>query len=138
MTQEALKGTVAAVGAMLSYLIGGVDAALKALLLFMALDYVTGVFAAWYEKRLDSVKGFKGFVKKLLMLVAVVVAAELDRITGTSGIMRAGAIYYLLANEGLSILENLALAGILLPPGLKDALQRLRAKGEEPHEEPPA
>lgn len=126
MNQETLKATIAAIGACLSYLVGGVDAALQALLLFMALDYLTGVTAAWYEKRLDSVRGLKGFVKKLLMLVAVVLATELDRVGGTNSIIRAGAIYYLLANEGLSILENLAVAGVLVPPVLRNALKRLQ------------
>ncbi len=126
MNQETLKATIAAIGACLSYLVGGVDAALQALLLFMALDYLTGVTAAWHEKRLDSVRGLKGFVKKLLMLVAVVLATELDRVGGTNGIIRAGAIYYLLANEGLSILENLAVAGVLVPPVLRNALKRLQ------------
>lgn len=131
MNQEAVKATIAAVGAFFAYLAGGIDAALQALLLFMALDYITGVIAAWYDKRLDSIQGLKGFVKKLLMLIAVVVAAELDRVGGTNGIIRAGAIYYLLANEGLSILENLATAGALVPPGLRDALKRLQQKGEQ-------
>jgi toxin secretion/phage lysis holin len=128
MNETTIKTAVAAAGACVSYLVGGVDAALKALLLFMALDYVTGVFSAWHGRRLDSKVGLWGFGKKLMMLVAVVVAAELDRVAGTNGVLRAGAIYYLLANEGLSILENLAAMDVIVPPKLKDALEVLKDK----------
>lgn len=131
MNQETIKAIIATIGACCAYLLGGVDVALKALLLFMALDYITGVSAAWHEKKLDSVIGFKGFLKKLLTLTAVIMAAELDKVAGTNGLLRAGAIYYIMANEGLSILENLGTIGILVPPGLIDALERLKDKGEQ-------
>lgn len=131
MNADFIKTVVAIMGVCITYLFGGVDVALQTLLLFMALDYLTGVGAAWHGKRLDSKRGLWGFAKKLFMLVAVVVAVMLDRVAGTNGMLRAGAIYYLLANEGLSILENLAAMDVIVPPKLKDALEVLKDKGKE-------
>ncbi|MBO5930452.1 MAG: phage holin family protein, partial [Clostridia bacterium] len=77
-----IKVVFGAVLALLSYLFGGLDVLLSALLVCMATDYVTGVFAAIYEKRLNSQTGFRGILKKLVMLFLVVLTHMLETAAG--------------------------------------------------------
>jgi toxin secretion/phage lysis holin len=121
--------------------IGGWDTMLKVLLGLMFLDYATGVYAAWYEKRLNSEVGGKGIIRKVLILVVVVVAAQVDLLLGTWGeslpflpeilsqiLVRSLAICFYIANESLSIFENVAKAGVAIPGFLKGSLEQVRDK----------
>lgn len=130
MTENSLKAIIAVIGGFLSYYLGGVNTLLTALITLMILDYISGVVAAWFEKKLNSAIGFKGIIRKVMMLVLVAVAVQIDIVTGTNGITRSAVICFLLANEGLSILENLTRMDIGIPPIIKDALQALKNKGE--------
>jgi len=131
MDKQALNLGVKAVIGYLAFLVGGVDRALQILITLMCLDYVTGVLAAFTGKRLDSKIGFKGIVKKVAMLALVLVAHQLDQLTGTNGIARLAVIYFLVANDGLSILENLSECGVGVPEFLKTALGSLKEKGNK-------
>lgn len=127
--QAVLKTLVAGLGTAFTYLFGGWDAALVALVVFVVLDYIAGVMAAYFEKRLDSSVGLRGIAKKLGMFVLVVVAAILDRSAGLeSPMLRTLVIWFLVANEGLSIIENLAVLDVPIPKPLRDALERLRQR----------
>jgi len=108
---------------------------LRVLVLFVALDYVTGVAAALVEKKLNSEIGARGILKKILLFVIVAVAFQLDKATGQE-LFRSLAIWFYLANEALSILENCARAGVPIPAFLKTALEQLRKKGDEGAEVP--
>lgn len=130
MTENTLKTIIAVVGGFLSYYLGGVNALLTALITLMALDYISGVVAAWFEKKLNSSIGFKGIVRKVMMLILVAMAVQIDIVAGTNGVTRSAVICFLLANEGLSILENLTRMDIGIPPIVKNALQALKSKGE--------
>jgi toxin secretion/phage lysis holin len=130
MNENTLKAIIAVLGGFLSYYLGGVNSLLTALITLMVLDYVSGVVAAWFEKKLDSEIGFKGIVKKVMMLFLVAVAVQIDIVAGTNGVTRSAVICFILANEGLSILENLTRMDIGIPPVIKEALQRLKQKGE--------
>lgn len=103
---------------------------MRALLVFMILDYVTGVSRSWYQKQLNSYVGFRGIVKKVGLLVVVAVAAQIDLVTGNTGAVRSIAIMFLAANEGLSILENLAGMDVPVPATIKAALASWKAKDE--------
>ena len=121
----------AVLGAAATYLWGGWDAVLVALVAFAALDYVTGVAAAWTGRRLSSEASASGILRKLLMFAAVAVANILDGIAGLDQpMLRTLVIWFYLATEGISILENLAEAGLPIPEPLRQALQRLRGRGE--------
>ena len=87
------------------YFLGGLDVALKTLLVFILLDYVTGVCEAITNKRLNSIIGAKGIIKKIGYLIIVALAVQLDTITGETGAIRTLVIYFFVANEGISILE---------------------------------
>lgn len=110
-------------------LLGGWDIALQVLVIFVVLDYITGVTAAWYEKKLDSNVGLRGIAKKILLFVPVAIGYWLDIVLGTE-MFRSLSIFFYIANEGLSILENLGRAGVSIPEPLKAALDQLKKKGE--------
>ena len=111
------------------YLLGGIDIAMQCLLIAIVLDYVSGIIKAFITKQLSSKIGFKGIIKKVGILLIVMVGVLVDRVTGDTGAIRTLVIYYFVANEGLSIIENLSLAGVPIPKGLKKALKALKEKG---------
>jgi len=112
----------------LQYLLGGWDQALITLIVFIVLDYLTGVLAAWCSRTLNSYVGLKGIAKKVLMLVLVGVAHQVDLLTGSTGIIRLAVLWFLIANEGLSILENVAALSVPIPDVLRKALEVLKEK----------
>ena len=132
-----ILAVMSAVGGFFVSFLGGVDAMLKAFIVFMAVDYITGVVVALVFHKsqktagggASSKEGFKGIVKKLCMLMLVGVAHSLDLIMGAD-YLRAALIVFFLANEGLSILENVGLMGVKYPMFLVRALEVLRDKAE--------
>ena len=112
------------------YLLGGLDIALKSLLLIIVIDYLTGIASAIYNKKLSSKIGLKGIIKKFSYLCIVALSVVIDELTGQNGIIRTLVIYFFVANDGLSIIENLAEMNIKLPQKLIDTLEQLKKKGE--------
>ena len=121
-----------AVGAAFSFLVGGVDKLLTALLIFVVIDYATGLIAAWKTATLDSKKGFDGIKRKVVMLVIVIMAHWIDvSIFGVST-CRSMVIFAYMGNEGLSILENLDRIGYseYIPSLVREKLAQLRTEKE--------
>lgn len=112
------------------YLIGGFDIAIQSLLIVMVVDYLTGIASAIYNKELSSKIGFKGILKKFSYLCVVALSVVIDNLTGQSGLIRTLVIYFFVANDGLSIIENMAEMGVKLPQKLIDSLEQIRKKGE--------
>lgn len=112
------------------YLFNGIDAALICLIVAIILDYISGIIKAYNTKQLSSSIGLKGILKKVGILCIVALSVLVDRITGETGAIRTLVIYYFVANEGLSILENLAVAGVPIPSQLKKALKTIK-KGDK-------
>lgn len=110
----------------LVYLLGGIDVALNCLLIAIALDYVSGVIKAFNNKTLSSRIGLRGLLKKIGILIIVMLAVLIDRVTGNTGAIRTLVLYYFVANEGLSIVENLGQAGLPIPKTIKNALKALK------------
>ena len=110
------------------YLVGGIDYSLIALLIIMALDYITGVISAIYNKELSSRIGAKGILKKVLMLCIIGLSVIVDRLTGETGAVRTLVIYYYVANEGISILENLVECDVPFPDKVLEVLKQLQNK----------
>lgn len=115
----------------LVYLLGGFDIALQCLLIAIALDYISGIIKAFTTKNLSSRIGFSGIVKKLGILLLVMVGVLIDRVSGDTGAIRTLVIYYFVANEGLSIVENLGQAGLPIPSSLKSALKVIRKESND-------
>lgn len=114
-----------------SYLLGGFDTALITLLIIMSLDYISGVFKAIYNKEVDSKIGLKGIIKKVGYLIIVALSVILDKVAGNTGAIRTLVIYFFVANEGISILENWGAMGLPLPKKLFDVLEQLKNKSDE-------
>ena len=123
---------VAALGGWLGYFLGGVDGLLIALVVFMALDYVTGIMCAIVDKKLSSAVGFKGICKKVLILMLVGVANILDvHVVGQGSALRGALIAFYLSNEGLSLLENAAYIGLPIPDKLREILEQLHNREDK-------
>ena len=118
-----------AVGSSLGAALGGWDALLKALVIFIILDYASGLIASGIEGKLSSRIGFIGVAKKVFILILVAVAFNVDQLTGTD-MIREAVIGFYLGIEGLSILENAGRVGIPLPAVLKNTLEVMKSKKE--------
>ena len=123
---------VAALGGWLGYFLGGVDGLLIALIVFMALDYLTGLMCAVLDKKLSSAVGFRGIFKKVLILMMVGIANIVDiHVVGTGSALRGAVICFYLSNEGLSLLEKAAYIGLPVPERLKEVLAQLHNRDEK-------
>ena len=134
-----LCGAVGVAGAAITAALGGWSTALETLIWFMAIDYLTGVIVAGVfhaskksgSGSLKSVAGFKGLCKKAVILMLVMMGYRIDQLMGATMVKDAVCIGFI-ANEGLSILENVGLMGITYPEALRKALDILNKKKEEP------
>ena len=97
-----------------------------ALLVFVIIDYITGVMCAVNDHKLSSAVGFRGICRKILIFLLVGLAHILDvYVLGQTGVLRTAVIFFFLANDGLSILENAAYLGLPIPDALKEVLEQL-------------
>lgn len=122
---------ISAIATTFIFLIGGFDVAISCLLIAIALDYVSGILKAFINKNLSSEIGLKGILKKVGVLVIVMLGVLVDRVAGETGAIRTLVIYYFVANEGLSIVENLGEAGLPIPKKLKEALKALKKETDK-------
>lgn len=124
-----------AVGGWLGYFLGGSDGLLYALIVFVVIDYLTGVMCAVNDKTLSSEVGFRGICRKLLIFLLIGIANILDvHIIGTGSVLRTAAIFFYISNEGISLLENAAHLGLPVPEKIKKVLEQLHNKAEEDDE----
>ena len=127
---------VAIIATFFTYLFGGWDVALSILITFMILDYITGVIWAYIQKNLNSEVGFKGLVKKCTILIVLIVGSMLDRLLNSGEwVFRTWVAYFYIANEGISLLENISNLGVPIPAKIKDALEQLNNKEESEKQE---
>ena len=126
--ENLFKSAVAVGGAVVSYLFGGWSALLSILLTFVAMDYISGVLAAAKEGKLNSNIGLWGIARKVSIFVVVSIAHLVDTALGESHLFRDAVIFFYLANEVLSITENLGRLGAPIPPIIRQAVEVLRGK----------
>lgn len=123
---------VSALGGWLGYFLGGMDGLLITLIVFMALDYLTGVMCAIADKKLSSTVGFKGICKKVFILMLVGLANIVDvHVVGSGSALRGAVICFYLSNEGLSLLENAGHIGLPIPERLKEVLEQLHDRKDD-------
>lgn len=128
---------VGVVGSFIASLFGGFDAALVTLLIFMGVDYATGLIVAGVfhtskktpNGTLESRTGWKGLCRKGVTLLVVLVACRLDLVMGSSFIRDAVVIAFI-ANETISIIENAGLMGVPIPTVIVNAIEALKQKAE--------
>lgn len=124
-----LQYMFAAIGGVLGAVLGGTDEFLYALTLFVVIDYVTGVLVGIIQKKLSSEVGFHGIAKKVAIFCLVAVAHVIDlHVIKNGSIIRMAVIFFYLSNEGISILENVAVLGVPIPQKLKGVLEQLKEK----------
>ncbi len=133
---------IGAVGGFVTALFGGWDTALMTLIIFMAIDYVSGLIVAGVfhaSKKtdtgtLESRAGWKGLCRKCMTLLFVLIATRLDMVIGTTYIRDAVCIAFI-ANELISIVENAGLMGVPIPTILQKAIDILQKKSDESQKE---
>ena len=138
MKYNILCASIGAIGAGIDSLFGGADAALITLVIFILVDYVTGLIVAGVFHRspktsngaLESKAGLKGLLRKGGMLLMVLIACRLDLMLGAHYI-RDAVVIALVTNEALSIVENLGLMGVPIPKPLINAIEVLKAKAKD-------
>ncbi len=126
-----------AIGSVISELFGGWTSAMTTLVIFMLIDYITGILVAAVFKKsnktedggLESKAGWKGLIRKFSTLLIVLISIRLDIIFNTTIISNC-VVFTFLANELLSLLENVGLMGIPLPSVLTEMISVLNKKGE--------
>lgn len=128
--KEFVCAALASIGTFLTFIFGDWDVALQCLVVAVALDYVSGVIKAFVKKELSSKIGVKGLLKKVGVFVVVALSVLLDKVSGSTGAVRTLVIYYFVANEGLSIVENLAETGLPIPDVIKKALKNLKSESK--------
>lgn len=129
---------VGTLGSLFSYLFGGFDDLMIALIVLMVIDFLSGLILAIVFKkskktesgRLSSEAGIRGLAKKIFILFLVAMAQQLD-IVLTVSFVRDGAIIAFISMEGISILENSTLAGLKVPKVIKNILEVLNKKGND-------
>lgn len=122
------KSIMAVLGGIGSFLFGGWPALLTVLLAFVITDYITGIIAGAIEGKLSSQVGMKGIAKKVMIFLIVAVAHLADTAVGMGNIFRDAAIFFYLANELLSILENAGRIGVPIPSAIQKAVEILNGK----------
>lgn len=128
-TRTVFSLVIATIGVFLSWIFGEWDIALQVLVALMVIDYITGVIVAYINGDIDSRVGFKGILKKVLILIALIVGVLLDRLIGIEWTFRTVVCYFFIGNEGWSILENIGKTGLPIPDKLKDKLAQLKDEG---------
>lgn len=136
--KETLLGILGAVGAAIASYFGGWSSSMTTLLIFMAIDYLTGVICAGVfnaspkteNGALESRAGFKGLIRKGVILLIILIAARIDLMLGTT-YFRDGTCIAFILNELLSIIENAGLMGIKMPAIITKMVEVLQKKSEK-------
>ena len=122
----------AGIGGFMGWFLGGLDGFLYALLMFVVIDYVTGLMAAFVEKKVSSEVGFKGICRKVIIFLLVGIANILDmQVIGTGSVLRTAVIFFYISNEGVSLLENAGHLGLPIPVKIKSVLEQLHDRAEQ-------
>lgn len=128
---DQVKGSIAIIGTIFTWLFGAWDMALIVLISFMILDYITGLIKGCNNKSLSSHIASKGIARKSLIFIVLIVAVLLDRLLNTeTWVFRTLVCYFYIANEGISLLENCAELGVPIPDKIKEALVQLKSNEE--------
>ena len=129
-TVNTIKALLTGIITWIGWLVGGYDTMMITLLLFMVIDYISGVMCGISNKDLSSEIGFKGIFKKIMIILLVGITNLLGVAIGVDG-LRYIVISFYLANEGISIIENASILGLPVPQKVKDVLEQLKNSSEQ-------
>lgn len=126
-----IKSLLTLFGGVLGAIMGELNGFLIALIVFVCVDYITGVMSAICEKKLNSETGYKGIFKKVCIFMIVAIANVVDcYIIKEGSTLRTATIFFYLSNEGISIMENAAKIGLPVPTKLKQILEQIGEDNE--------
>lgn len=125
-----ITGVLVIIGGVIGYLIGPIDGLVYCLIVFMVIDYITGIIvAALIDKSLSSSIGFLGIAKKVMIIALVIVSNLLDMyIIGSGSTAKTAIISFYLVNEGISIIENVTRLGLPIPESLLKLFNDIKGK----------
>ena len=129
-----IRGIAAAAISLLTYLFGGIDTLMAALVAMMCIDFVTGIIKAVTMRDVSSEKMFMGGAKKIGIMFIIATANIIDNVLELGGVLRSVTISYFIANEGISMLENWSLMGLPVPQRLRNVLRELKGEGSKDKE----
>lgn len=122
-----LKLLFGAITGVVIQFMGNLDGFIYVLLLFMATDYLTGIMKAILDKKISSDVGFRGIFKKILILVMIAISSVVDReLLNNGDILKDGVVFFYIANEGVSILENICDIGLPIPDEIRGVLSQIK------------
>lgn len=129
MKTYSITGIITAIFSSIIVMLGGWDSLLIAIFTLICLDYITGIAAATYKGKLNSYTGYRGILKKVIILCMVALGAAMDNcLFANEPYARSLIIFFYLSNEGISIIENAASAGVPVPQPIINALEQIKAK----------
>lgn len=134
MSVNLAKLTFGTVVTAFSAFIGGIDGIMIALVVFMSLDYISGVAAAAKKRELSSEVGFWGLVRKICIIAMIGVANLIDVHVVGKDVFRTAVSLYYIGNEGLSLLENFGELGVKYPEKIRVLLKQLRNDNDKEKE----
>ena len=111
--------------------LGGFDTILKVLIIMSVIDFATGIMSGAISKKISSEIGFKGIARKICIYILVGLANALDRYLNTAPMLRSAMAGFYIANEGLSVLENIGKTGLPLPSFIVNMLAQLKKDKEK-------
>lgn len=117
---------IGVLGGFCSYLLGGWDILIATIIIFMILDYITGISASWITKSWSSEIGYKGLLKKGMIIVMIIISVRLDNLLGDDMLFRNVVTFFYISNEGISIIENCGNLGLPIPQKIRDVLEQLK------------
>ncbi len=129
---NAIQLIFAEIGGWLDWFLGDCDGLLYALLAFVVVNYITGIMCTINDHSLSSEVGFKGICWKVLIFLLVGIGHILDaQVIGTGSVLRTAVIFFYISNEGVSLLENAAHLGLLVPEKVKAVMEQLHDRAEK-------
>ncbi|MEC4566786.1 phage holin family protein [Paenibacillus sp. FSL M8-0228] len=129
---QIIKGAAAGFGAVAGYLFGGWSVMIHLLFMFVIADWLTGWIAAWIRGELRSRIGYHGIARKVVIFLIVVVAHFIDVALGNLHYFQDAVIFFYLANELLSIIENVGRMGVPMPDVLRNAVKIFESRSQAP------
>jgi len=123
-----IKLGFAGVGGVLITYLGGMDTMLEVILALLVIDYLTGVLVAIYDKKVSSSIGYKGIIKKVVMLLLISMSYYLSMVIDNQVPIRELVIMFFIANEGISILENASNLGLPIPEKIIQVLEQVKGR----------
>ena len=126
---ETMQYVITGIGGFVGWFLGGVDGFLYAFLMFVVVDYLTGLMAAYIQKKISSEVGFRGICRKVAIFCLIGIAHILDaQVIQSGSVLRTAIVFFYLSNEGISILENVTIIGLPVPQKLRDVLEQIGDK----------